>query len=124
MTSGDDPKNQTDVSRPGGRHLHSLLPGPSMAVRPFEERSHHNFRTRMKLFWEIKIKVIIAALSNFIITFTFKCNICNHTFTQTNILRTQMITKNWQGSNKCNQCDYKSIKQVQSGSNTSFIMFI
>ena len=35
-----------------------------------------------------------------------------------------MITKNWQGSNKCNQCDHKSIKQAQSGSNTSFIIFI
>ena len=53
-----------------------------------------------------------------------KYNICNHIFTQTNILRTQRIKKNWQGSNKCNQCDHKSIKQAQTGSNTSFISFI
>ena len=45
-----------------------------------------------------------------------KYNICNHTFTQTN--KAQINATN------AMQCDHKSIKQAQTGSNTSFISFI
>ena len=48
-------KNQTDVSRLGGKHLYILLPGPSLAVRPFDERSCHDFCTKKKVFWNIEL---------------------------------------------------------------------
>ena len=48
-------KNQTDVSHPGGKHLYILLPGPSLAVRPFEEQLCHNFCTKKKIVGNIKM---------------------------------------------------------------------
>ena len=43
------PKNQADISHPGRKHLYILLRGPSLTVRPFEERSCHNFCTKKKI---------------------------------------------------------------------------
>ena len=55
-------------------------------------------------------------------------NLENHNLgkTNANVKASKRVTKTGQGKSSinCNQCDHKSIKQAQSGSNTSFIILI